>query len=264
MFKFPETIEYAEFNENLLRSAIFQIKYPKNEQVQKQDELIANKLTPFFPNKKTIKTGEAHIEFKKEGTPILQAGTTGTVGFEFRTKDNNKVIAVTSDSLTYTIFGTEYTNFQDVASQMKDIFLPLLAELNITSFNRIATRKINIPEITSDDDINSEAVLSALFNQSFVENFLTLPCSEYITSGMSNIDLNKDNYRLILKYGILPPKAEEGRQLLLDIDYIFKKDDIDPESTIEELRNINMEIYKIFTWALKTEILDTMPRKEMK
>lgn len=255
MFGFPKTIRTTELKKNFLKSATFQINYPLNHQIIDNEGLLREKLDKRFPNRKEIIIGETRIQFTPKNTPVLESTKSATGGFEFRTQDNNKILAITKDALTYTIFGTAYTNFEYTAAEIQDELIPLLLELKILSFNRIAIRKINILEIDASSPIPSPQILSMIFNEPLIENFLFLPNANFIDSGVSNVTLSKDIYRLNLKYGILPQRDNKTlRQVVLDIDLFSLPNELQTNKVIEEFQTINDEIFNIFVWAIKDEI----------
>ena len=88
-----------------------------------------------------------------------------------------------------------------------------------------------------------------------IENFLFLPNANFIDSGVSNVTLSKDIYRLNLKYGILPQRDNKTlRQVVLDIDLFSLPNELQTNKVIEEFQTINDEIFNIFVWAIKDEI----------
>src|SRR3989304_9401936 len=101
MFGFPKTIRTTELKKNFLKSATFQINYPLNHRIIDNEGLLREKLDKRFPNRKEIIIGETRIQFTPKNTPVLESTKSATGGFEFRTQDNNKILAITKDALTY-------------------------------------------------------------------------------------------------------------------------------------------------------------------
>ena len=128
MFDFPKIQREPDFKyeNNLLKSATFQLKYPRNQDILEKEDDIKERLSN-FPNIKPIVENQAKVkfEFGKNKTPILESSHSVESGYEFRTSDNQKVVNITPDSLTYTIFGPAYINFDNVCREMNETFLPL-------------------------------------------------------------------------------------------------------------------------------------------
>ncbi len=107
MFGFPnaDRPKAGQFKRNLLKSVIFQVKFEKSEDVvigfKEKREILKN----ILPITNRISQNCAHVTFEKDKTPIVQTANSSTHGYEFKTADNNKILVVTEDTLSYTIAG---------------------------------------------------------------------------------------------------------------------------------------------------------------
>ncbi|MEW6381719.1 MAG: TIGR04255 family protein [bacterium] len=161
MFNFPKVKKEPEFQykTNFLKSVIFQFQYPENNSVTNNKELWKKALENKYPNIKAIFHSKVKFELKPDNkTSLLQQPQNTARGFEFRKKDNSIVIAFTNDSFTVTILGVAYSNFNRMFNEVKNDFFPLFKQAGISSFNRVAIRKINLFGFDQENDSNSPQI----------------------------------------------------------------------------------------------------------
>lgn len=256
MFGFPnaDRPKAGQFKRNLLKSVIFQVKFEKSEDVvigfKEKREILKN----IFPITNRISQNFAHVTFEKDKTPIVQTANSPTHGYEFKTVDNNKILVITEDTLSYTIAGPTYKNFQVAVSEMKDVFFKILQDCNVVIFNRIAIRKINLIEPVVPPFVNRD-LLFAVFNDQLVKSFTYFPDIEKVVSGVTNVTMENADSRLNISYGLIAPLHKKDKpRVLLDIDVFLVNQKVDLNSIESIWKEINNEIFKIFNWAISTDL----------
>ena len=262
MFEFPEIPRKKDFKfkNNLLRSATFQIKYPKNENVSSKIDDLQKVINDDFPIKKPIFLGFAQLKFEKGKTPIMDSGKSTESGNEFRAKDGKKIVHLTNDTFTYTISGEIYSNFENTYEEINKFFIPFLKNIGIKTLNRVAIRKINLMEAKDSLDTDDAKLLGGALKESLINHFLNLPGLANLESGASNFQLRKENYQLNLSYGLLPknPESKNRGQILLDIDLFGDYQKLTIEEIGSEWLKFNNEIFNIFNWAVNEEVISNL------
>ncbi len=261
MFEFPkfEKPKGFQYKHNFLKSVIFQVKYPIANKVVDSIPLIKGNVGKFFKNFGEIFKSEVGFKFD-EKTPILQSTKSSTQGIEFRADNGHKVLAITEDSITYTIFGPSYSNFENTIHELELYFSNVLNDtLGIKTLNRIAIRKINIIELELLQQLKTNEIIQAVFNKSLVDSLNYMPCINYLTYHISNNIYKRNTYQLNLNYGLIPNQNETSkRQFVLDIDLFNFKSDFISSNLITEFQIINDEIFNIFNWSLLDSVKDSL------
>ncbi len=257
MFGFPdaERPSAGEFKKNLLKSVIFQVKFERSEDVVSCFKTKREVLKEKFPITNTITENIAEVRFEKDKTPLIQTANSPNIGYEFKTEDNNKTLAITEDTLSYTVFGPSYKNFFVASSEIEGDFFEILKESNVLKFNRVAIRKINL--IEPEDPIPSNKdLLSYVFNKDLINNITAFPELDLMASGISNVTMKKADKRLNVVYGLLAPSQKKAnKQILLDIDLFFFDQNCGLDSLIQKWKEINDEIFRIFNWAISKDLI---------
>jgi len=206
-----------------------------------------------FPIVIQLQKNYAEVKFEKDKTPILQSASSANEGFEFKTKDNAKTFGITGDTLSYTVTGPTYQNYESAFKEIKQEIFPIMEELGIINFFRIAIRKINLIE-PKENHIPVENLLS-VFNEELVYNFKAFPNMGSITSGVANVKMEDSDKRLNISYGLISPNDKKKKpQLLLDIDLILFNQNIGFDSIESKWKEIKDEIFNIFCWAISKGI----------
>ncbi len=258
MFNFPK-IERSpgfQYKTNFLKTVVLHFKYPANKSVAEHVEIWEDKLKENFPNRKPLLKGEIHIDMT-DNTPLIQKTKTIAEGSEFKTKDNNTVIAFTNDFFSITILGEAYSNFNNTFENIKTNFFPLFKKAGINVFERLAIRKVNLFTFLSAKDSKPTGVLPMVFNNSIIDNILFFPCQDNLDSGITKLAFNKEDYHLNLIYGLLKGNTNL-KQFVLDIDLFKLTADIPIDSVPEIMESINNEIFNIFNWAIQKSLLENL------
>lgn len=257
MFGFPVAARPhgGQFKKNLLKAVIFQIKFPKNEGIVEEFKQHKSQLKSKFPITTAISRGTAEVKFQKDKTPIVQTAQSPNYGLEFKTENNDKNLAITEDSLSYTIKGQAYQNFFVAFTEIKNNFLTILQEFGIEDINRVAIRKINLVE-PKEQNLSKLDLFSLAFNPELVHNFNTFPSSDLISSGITNVTLEHTDKKLNFIYGLLASGAQ-NEQILLDIDLFLFNQNVNVSALEDTWKAINSEIFNIFVWAIS----DTMKKQ---
>lgn len=264
MFGFPQKSREKGFRykRNLLRTATFQLRFPQTNTVIENVKAFEGQLLSHFPEKRSVIKGEAKIRFEPEKTPIIESGSGSQEGFEFRADDNKKVFRITENTLTYSIHGEVYTNSDDALTEMGELLLPVLGICGIEKIIWISTRKINILEPAALVNYPKSELLSYAFDDILINNIMSLPQPVKVESGVNQIVLKTNGYKLNLRYGLLPiPPASkiENPQLILDIDLI-SEGEFSIKDAIPEWEKINSEIFNIFNWAISDQVKESLEK----
>lgn len=264
MFNFPILIKREQdfkFSRNLLKTVIFQAKYDTIANISKHKDDLVKALIDYYPSNKEIKEVSFEIQLG-ENTPMLPSlSKGGTQGYEFRSNNGQIIFAVTADSITCTVMGGIYTNFKETFSQLHKHILNVTTILNVSRLNRLATRKINVITFSKGKNGASYDVMRSYFNDVLLDNISYVPSFENITSFFSNFTMQKDNYNLILQYGLIPSSPQSPpntQQAVLDIDLFLHNKPIGTNEIIKEMSLINDEIFNIFAWAISDELKKTL------
>jgi len=259
MFGFPKIERTSDFQykTSFLKSVVFQFSYATNSSIVENTVIRQDALKSKFPNTKPVFKGEAHIVSDK--TPLIQKTKSTAEGIEFRTKDNNIVIAFTNDFLTISMLGDVYSNFYDTFKNIRDDFFPLLEKAGVSLFERLAIRKVNLFTFSIENESKPSEALPIVFNNSLVDNILFLPCQNYLDSGVMKFTFSKEEYHLNLICGLLKKQPDTNvNQLVLDIDIFKSGGTTSIDNAPKVMENINSEIFNIFNWALRESMLEKL------
>lgn len=253
MFGFPKADRELlnKFKKNYLKSVIFQLKFPANKSILDNRKNIIDKFADLFPRSQDIKPQGFEIAFKVDQTPIIQSIPEKQTGYELKSNDGQKVLAITIDTISYTISGNVYSDFENLLSEIK-LITEIIDACNIIHITRLAIRKINVIDFIIPDANEGSPMnfLSFVLNQNLLSNVSYFPSTENINQKLHTVNFAKDDSRLNLRYGLLVPIIEKkAGQIIIDID-LFKVGNIDNNKSIDLLREINIEIFNIFNWSL--------------
>ena len=263
MFGFPiqsrEVI--SEFKRNYLKTVVFQFKFPAIKLLSKQRNEIYSKLRAIYPRINDQVESGFEIKFGNEHTPILQPIKEANSGYELRTEDGQKIISVASDTVSITIAGKVYKNFEDSQANEIQHLLSVLKLFDVRTLNRVAVRKINIIDYTipDDSDLSPMSVLSMLIHQDLLNNYKGLPSQEHIWQNMHNINYRRANDQLNLRYGLISPDPKKPKtgQVIIDID-LFNLDNNELKNGEKKLSELNKEVFNIFRWSICADALNKL------
>ena len=256
MFGFPEAerSDIQSYNRNYLKSVIFQVKFNATDEINKNKEEIALLFKDLFPRVNDTKHERIKVSFETDQTPIIQPVSQDGLGFELRSTDGNNIFSFSKDAISLTILGSAYKNYKNIEENI--ILLKKVFELcKITSFSRVAIRKLNIIEfeIAEKSETTPMKIIEMVLNPNLLNSTACLPQSESIRQNIQTIIYVKENDRLNLRYGLIVSDANTKRgQILIDID-LFTVGDIQVCSLESFSDKINSEIFNIFSWAISEE-----------
>lgn len=262
MLDFPKADRSSveSFNSNYLKTIIFQVKFANSDNVYEKRSSYLDSLKGLFPRISDSQQDGFSVTLNKDQTPILQPIPTEKNGVEMRSEDGQRIVAILKDGITYTLNGTEYSNFSKVNTDLKIIF-GILNPLGIETINRIAIRKINIidyeipPQFEGTDNVS---IMQMLLHPSLLNNMDYFPSKNSIAQSIHNVLFVKENITMNLRYGVMQPNILENKgQVLLDID-LFQQGDIPTSKTYDLLEEINLEIFNVFNWAMKPEAVERL------
>lgn len=259
MFNFPKKDRslIKKFKRNYLRSVILQIKFSENELVIEKRPEIEALFGELYPRKQDKVNQGFSIVLNDEQTPIVQQISEKNGGFEVRSVDGQATYSFSQDTISLTISGSTYSNFERMKSEVEKI--KKLSEVcNITSFNRVAIRKLNIIEFLMQEGNNPHAMslMELILNPQLLSNTSYFPSLEHVKQNLHTIQyVDRDN-RLNLRYGLLMPQPNSKTgQILIDID-LFTLSMISPEKLETVTSEINDEIFNIFMWSLSDKSIE--------
>ena len=266
MFGFPHVPRNKnhQFKNNLLTSAIFQIKFPSSPQIISKKDFLLEKFSDKYPHLKNIRDRQGKIEMSPDGTPLLLSSAASDYGMELCSDDDCRILGVTKDSLTLTIIGKKYTNISDVLKEFENLYIPTIKNLDIMKLSRIAIRKINMIDAYGTTELlDCRSLIGEVYNGSIVSNIQIIPMDAPITRGLTSISLeNSDNYNLHLNYGFVGdhPQKKNIKQFTYDVDLFNANTNICIENLIDEFKKINSEIYNIFIWGINSKIIESLSK----
>ncbi len=263
MFDFPKTDRtlLTKFKRNYLKSVIFQVRFQPNNLILENKDEIIKKFVDTLPRTQVLKSQGFGIAFKVDQTPIVQSISDQENGYELKSKDGQKVLSITIDTITFTISGNSYSNFETFLHEINKLN-EIIDTCKIDHFTRLAIRKINVIDFRMPDtDENCPMdLLGYILNQDLLSNVSYFPSTNYINQNLHTINFVKNDSRLNLRYGLLVPdiKTKKG-QIIIDID-LFKVGNLDKNTGVELFREINTEIFNIFTWSLSEEAINELQK----
>lgn len=262
MFNFPkiERKEGFRYKNNFLKTVVFQVKFNPIDQVVNSTSELKKSLLEYFLNDKAIVKFEGSLNLEQR-TPILQSAKSTTQGIEFTTTNADNVLSITEDSITLTILGTAYENFDSAIKRFESFLNKITKIIKIESTNRIAIRKINIIQVNIDSNANKSTLTQAVYNNALTHNLIDIPSHQYLDSTVITSRYADSNFYLNLIYGLLPLQSNNPneRQFLLDID-LFNESQVKLDNTMPIFNRINEEIFNIFNWSFQDEIKAVLNR----
>lgn len=267
MFGFPVAprIDGFKLQQNLLRTVVFQVKFPSNFEVLSRQSELQETLKDSFPIFQELKIQDLSFEIVDQ-TPIVSSQQGSTGAFEFRAADQQKIFTIKEDELTLTILGPQYVNFQTVQQDLRGTIYRIADILGLTVLTRTAIRKINLVNFQRNDSplpYEVESIYRTVFQNLLTLTSAAIPAAKYLFSGISNYRYHNDAHRLNLVYGLLPELAADGaRQFVLDIDLI----NMTPNQPYADLSTsfaaINDEVFNVFSWSINQSLIDMLNNPE--
>ena len=263
MFGFPEAERSGieSHKKHYLKSVIFQVKFKATDEIDKNKDGITSIFKDQFPRVNDTKRDGVKVSFGTDKTPIVQSVSQDDFGFELRSADGNNMFSFSKGAISLTISGNaykNYNNFEENIVLLKKVF----GLCKITSFSRVAIRKLNIIEfeIVGESETTPMQIIEMILNPNLLSSSACLPKPERIQLNIQTINYVEENDRLNLRYGLVVSDANNKKgQILIDID-LFTVGDI-PVSSLESLSvKINIEIFNIFNWAISEEAKEQLSK----
>jgi uncharacterized protein (TIGR04255 family) len=251
MFGFPNAQrgENFHYKNNFLKSVIFQVRYPNKDIVLKNKDKIIESLIENYPNKHDLVENKIELHFQNK-TQVVKNVELKPQGLNFTTKDGNKGVAISEDSITYTVNGLNYINFEHFFNEIKPELNKLFQICEISILLRVAIRKINLLEFTINEDIRPADALGIIFNHSLISNSLSIPGRNLLEKSITNFSFSEGNFKLNLSYGLLPKDINKNQNAILDIDLFSTQEGMSINELYNQTMIINKEIFNIFSWTL--------------
>ncbi len=254
MFGFPKTNkDITTYKRNFLKSAIFQLRFQPNTEILNKKKEIIEIFKDFFPRFTENTNNGYEIKFSNNQTPIVQQIENNNIGFELKSQDGQKTLSISTDTISLTISGNVYENFETIHNELIKIY-EIMEFCNIETINRIAIRKINVIDfhVPQKEKFIPIDLLEFIINPELLSNMTYFPNTEFIKQNLNTVEYVKESNRLNLRYGIVVPNIENTGHVLIDIDLISSNNTpIDKANSI--LNTINDEIFNIFNWAICSE-----------
>lgn len=256
MFDFPKANRalVSSFKKNYLKTAVFQCKYPSNNQILEKKEDIYNLLKNEFPRKQENSIHDVTITGKEP------SWIKSEYGIKLITENGQIIIDINTDGITLTISGNFYTNVDDqlkVLSKFNEIF----SLANIHTLNRIAIRKINLVPFDIKKEEHAASTISKILNPSLINNIQEIPSSKAIFQNIDTLNFknHKKNHNLNIKFGFLLDETNLSKgNVILDIDLYRLENQIKTSELLDTLMEINSEVYNIFCWSLNKSALENL------
>lgn len=267
MFGFPKIERKAgfQYQNNFLKTVIFQIKFPNRNTVVKNKSIIIQQLSTYFPINQNI--NEINIDFKikpEDKTPIIKPYSKTDNGIQFTTINKEKILSITEDTLTFTVLGKFYSNFSAFLEEIRALE-SIYKICEISSVDRIAVRKINIVDIELEhNDKKRECavdVLPLLINENLINYSILIPGKEFISKGITTINMLNGEDKLNFQYGLLPTKNDTVFNIIVDIDLFSTLKNSPIDAIVPKLEEINQEIYNIFMWTFTDKAKELINQK---
>lgn len=150
MFGFAK-VPHKDFKNNFLKTVVFQVVYDNKNIFPSKKEGIVDFFVDKFPRVNTSMRNNIHVEINnKSDTPILQH-TNEEDGLLLKSDDGQKTLSISNNSLTLSITGKAYRNYESIKEDVKKIH-SFFEFCEINSLKRVSIRKINIIEFEGNDD----------------------------------------------------------------------------------------------------------------
>tara|TARA_R110001592_G_scaffold205863_2_gene456460 strand:- start:3007 stop:3798 length:792 start_codon:yes stop_codon:yes gene_type:complete len=259
MFDFPkkERAVVSKFKRNYLRSIILQFKFDENKSVVENRAIIEKIFADTYPRKQDKIAQGFNIVLSDEQTPVVQPLTNENGEFELRSNDGQATYSFSHDTISLTISGSSYSNFERMKLEIGKI-QEVCKICKIDSLKRVAIRKLNIIEFIMQEGNNPHAMdlVGLILNQQLLSNLSYFPSLEHIKQNLNTIEYVDGDNRLNLRYGLLAPQPNgKTGQILIDID-LFTLSKVKSDQLEKVTSNINDEIFNIFMWTLSEKSIE--------
>ncbi|MGR3302460.1 MAG: TIGR04255 family protein [Candidatus Scalindua sp.] len=261
MFGFPEAERSGieSHKRHYLNSVIFQVKFNKTDEIDKNKEEITSIFKDLFPRVHKTKREGIRISIAGNKTSIVQPVSHESFGFEVKSTDGQNIISFGREDITLIISGGVYKDYNNICDKIP-LLIRVFGLCEIISLNRVAIRKLNTIdfEIAEGSKTSPIEIADMLLNPNLLISSAYLPQPENIQQNIQTINYTKNYYRLNLRYGLIVSEvnAQKG-QILIDID-LFRVDDVSVDSLESVSTEINREIFNIFSWAISEEAKDQL------
>jgi uncharacterized protein (TIGR04255 family) len=262
MFGFPaqQKGEGFKYSRNFLRTVVFQVKFPEVVNFAARQAEVQELIKPLFSiTQNDTPTFQLSLA---EGTPVFTEAD-GIPGLmEFQDSARQKQFTVTKDTVSLTISGTSYVNFQEIQPDLEASIYAVIKLLGVKQVNRLAIRKINIISAKVKDPsipVGMPNLLQQVFNTNIIQSTLVMPSVDNVYSTVTNTRFIEGDDNLVLIYGLLPKQEfePEARHLLLDID-LFRSGNCSAEDIKDNFSIINNGIYDTFVWCLNPSFMSVL------
>ena len=256
MFGFSDIV-HKQFNQNFLKTVVFQISFTKIEDFNTKKEEIIGLFNAAFPRVNTPSNSGFETRFNSTETPIVQqVKSDGTI--EMKSESGQKVLVIDNSSLSLTISGREYKNYTELKKLIININ-KFFEYCDITETHRVAIRKINIVEFNYSTDSNSSEIFGTVINERLLGDSSYLPKSQFINQNMHLLIFEKETYHLNLRYGLNIPQVPSRSiaQVIIDID-LFNNATTPISDLVLTSDKINKEIFNAFNWSINETFLNLL------
>ncbi len=254
MFGFAK-VPHKDFKNNFLKTVVFQVVYDNKNIFPSKKEGIVDFFVDKFPRVNTSMRNNIHVEINnKSDTPILQH-TNEEDGLLLKSDDGQKTLSISNNSLTLSITGKAYRNYESIKEDVKKIH-SFFEFCEINSLKRVSIRKINIIEFEGNDD--KVGVLELLINNDLLGNLEHFPEKNNINHNIQSLSYAIEDYDLNIKYGLVMGKQnKELGQVIVDIDLLHNTM-IECNKIYDIADGINSEIFNIFNWVVSEETINML------
>jgi len=256
MFGYPR-VQRAEkrLSKNLIHIAMFQVRYTSSNSFLhmlaacKDDFARSSGLNLVNDIQSTTFTFDA-----SSNLPAARSSSQST-GYEFSDAAKSMHLGVTTDALTFSMVGKNYSTFDLVAEMFIKNVTPLLSRLEISEVSRISVRKINRVEVTGEKFSPVEAMKRVL-NPVLVVSSLGLPCTTDLKASFGSFQAQHGDHRLICQYGFSPASGENLLPFVtLDIDALFDSNGTKVSEIVSRFTTLNEVVFDVFWWGISPNLL---------
>lgn len=271
MFGIPE-LEKRTFNNDFINNVIVSGEYISNRSCAEHRQTLKDRYAGILPIQNDVpqQQYQINIDVKTNQTSVNADVNESERQITLRSRNMQKELSLTNNNFQYresgNVYGTSVT-FNDAVRPA----LTYLAEVGVTSLNKLQLRKINVVgfELNTVNPANSVIAwqpASSLINERLIARYQAmLDVSSNIKQHISTLQLADGDYMLTIKYGfhVLEKKADGSSvkgQVIIDLD-IARQSAINTDGAIDELCMMHQELFNAFNWCISEEFIRLLNRE---
>lgn len=245
-----------KYRKNFLSQVVLRVDYPRINEIsdERRPELI-NRLAEGFPQVTPLQLAQIQFAVGPEQSAVDRK----LVGYSWRmsSENGNKVVELTSTSLSLTNLNRSFTNFDEFYEEFRQIYQGFEELYKTSEFTRVGLRYINEIDISQGDALDWRGFLSEEIIHAIV---LGVPDGFRLSRSMHQLVALKDDVTLVTNFGLFNPDYPAPiarKQFILDYDcYITGA--VTRDAVLNRVTELNMFCENSFESAISDNLRHLM------